>query len=268
MQWHVSLFFSPKTFENPKFYNFSFLELFLACNLLRAAEAEVVEQHHLRSYELAVQKARRAENRLLVLSAAPRNQCLVPEHLDFASRLAIGQIGCCVDGCSLGFGLHFDLHSHCAGLTSSSFLSKHSAWKLWWWRLADFQSIDTSFRISCRCSRLCGRLCVVGSRLGSLPCLGARSQGRWFGPQRSTWKGQRWKMWQWRNADNAHSHCWFVLISFAADDLLEFVWGLIPLAASKWFQMLSLPLRAFGQSEFTLGALRRSPHPSLQPAKP
>ena len=198
----------------------------------------------------------------------PRNQCLVPEHLDFASRLAIGQIGCCVDGCSLGFGLHFDLHSHCAGLTSSSFLSKHSAWKLWWWRLADFQSIDTSLRISCRCSRLRGRLCVVGSRLGSLPCLGACSQGRWFGSQRSTWKGQRWKTWQWRNADNAQSHCWFVLISFAADDLLEFVWGLIPLAASKWFQMLSLPLRAFGQSEFTLGELRRSRHPSLQPAKP
>ena len=107
------------------------IHIFLACNLLRAAEAEVVEQHHLRGYELAVQKARRAENRLLVLSSAPRNQCLVPEHFDIASRLAIGQIGCCVDGCSLGFGLHFDLHSHCAGLTSSSFLSKHSAWKLW-----------------------------------------------------------------------------------------------------------------------------------------
>ena len=131
----ISVFFSPKTFENPKFYNFSFLELyniyFLHVIYFQPAEAEVVEQHHLRGYELAVQKARRAENRLLVLSSAPRNQCLVPERLDIASRLAIGQIGCCVDGCSLGFGLHFDLHSHCAGLTSSSFLSKHSVWKLW-----------------------------------------------------------------------------------------------------------------------------------------
>ena len=68
------------------------------------AKAEVVEQHHFRGYKPAVPKTPGAWNRFLVLFAVAGNQCLVSKHIDFDSRMAIDQIGCCIDGCSFRLG--------------------------------------------------------------------------------------------------------------------------------------------------------------------